>query len=305
MTVTAASDIPTLSLLYKLNKLVPAPQGSKLPKTLTGPSARPAPSKELNDRVAVIRADITTLAVDAIVNAANRSLLGGGGVDGVIHRVAGSGLLEECRKLNGCETGSAKITDGYKLPCQKVIHAVGPVYDVLQPEQSEMLLAGCYSKGLELAAANNCPTIAFSAISTGVYGYPSREAAPVAIGVVRKFLEQDTAGRIRKVVFVTFEPKDVDAYNEFLPYAKPIHIFICPDTNFGWDASLYFPPPSEDVSPSKGSAVPAGSNTQASDGETEAKSEAEAKAIAEELPSAPTADPSDSQHVDKKQKHDT
>ncbi len=215
--VIQASEIPNLSLLYKLKKLHAAPADTRLPPTLIGPSRIPEPSKAFNDRIGVIRGDITTLGVDAIVNAANSSLLGGGGVDGAIHRAAGPGLLAECRTLRGCQTGSAKITGAYDLPCKKVIHAVGPVYDHENAEISEMQLTGCYTTGLELAAANGCKTVAFSAISTGVYGYPSRAAAPAAIGAVRKFLEMDTEGKIEKVVFVTFMLKDVDAYNEFLP----------------------------------------------------------------------------------------
>lgn len=210
------SDIPNLSLLYKLNKLT-HPTTAKLPSAVSASATPPIPSKALNDRVGVYRGDITTLAVDAIVNAANRSLRGGGGVDGAIHRAAGSGLLRECRTLGGCETGSAKITRAYELPCRHVIHAVGPVYDMLSPDVSESLLRGCYTKSLELAAENGCRSIAFSAISTGVYGYPSQEAAPVAIRAVREFLEEDEEGKIELVVFTTFEKKDVDAYNDFLP----------------------------------------------------------------------------------------
>lgn len=211
------SEIPTLSLLYKLNKLT-HPTSARLPAAVTGPSAPIRPSKSLNDRVGLIRGDITTLAVDAIVNAANRSLMGGGGVDGAIHRAAGPELAKECSTLGGCETGSAKITRAYRLPCRKVVHAVGPVYDELQPDLSERLLRGCYATSLRLAAEAGCRSVAFSAISTGVYGYPSREAAPVAIRAVREFLEsEDAEGKIDLVVFVTFEKKDVDAYNEFLP----------------------------------------------------------------------------------------
>lgn len=217
MAITKASDIPTLALLYKLGKLVAAPPGTKLPLTRSGPSTLPTPSNDLNDRVALLRADITTLDVDAIVNAANNSLLGGGGVDGAIHRAAGRGLLAECKALNGCPTGSAKITGAHNLPCRKVIHAVGPIYDALQSDICESQLAGCYTKSLELAVANSCKTIAFSSISTGVYGYPSREAAPVAIGVARKFLEKYGREMIQKIIFVTFEQKDVDAYNHYLP----------------------------------------------------------------------------------------
>lgn len=218
------SEIPTLSLLYKLNKLT-YPTNARLPSAVSAPSAPIQPSKSLNDRVGLIRGDITTLAVDAIVNAANRSLKGGGGVDGAIHRAAGPGLLRECRTLGGCETGSAKITGAYKLPCRKVIHAVGPVYDDLRPDVSERLLRGCYTTSLRLAVEAGCRSVAFSCISTGVYGYPSVEAAPVAIRAVREFLEgEDAEGKIDLVVFTTFEKKDVDAYNEFLPWVIPRHL---------------------------------------------------------------------------------
>ncbi|KAK0621683.1 hypothetical protein B0T17DRAFT_299865 [Bombardia bombarda] len=269
-----AADIPTISLLYKLNKLTAAAPGTALPKTLLGPLELPTPSKSLNDRVALLRGDITTLAVDAIVNAANRYLMGGGGVDGAIHRAAGPALLKECKKLDGCETGSAKMTDAYELPCRKVIHAVGPVYSLSGDNQSERQLLGCYTTSLQLAAAAGCRSVAFSSISTGVYGYPSRKAASVALSAVRKFLLAQDAGkeqgtRIEKVVFVTFEKKDVNAYNDSI--------------------SKFFPP------------VPEKETTDETD--TDAKLDAEAQAVANELPSPPTADPSDSEHVEKKQKY--
>ncbi|KAK0717939.1 hypothetical protein B0T26DRAFT_647868 [Lasiosphaeria miniovina] len=222
MTVINASDIPTLSLLYKLHKLVAAPAGTKPRPTLAGPKTIPAPSKALNDRVGVVLSDITTLGVDAIVNAAKRSLLGGGGVDGAIHRAAGAGLVRECERLGGCETGAAKITGAYRLPCRRVIHAVGPVYDPGEHEASETALASCYTRSLELAAENGCRSVAFSALSTGVYGYPSRWAAPAALSAVRKFLVDHPArAGIDKVIFVTFEKKDVDAYNESVPIFFP------------------------------------------------------------------------------------
>ncbi|KAK3306505.1 uncharacterized protein B0T15DRAFT_492046 [Chaetomium strumarium] len=278
MPVLASSDVPSLSLLYRLKKLWPASPGSSPPPTLLGPNTStglPTPSKSLNDRVALWRGDITRLQVDAIVNAANRSLLGGGGVDGAIHRAAGPDLYEECRTLGGCETGSAKITNGYELPCRKVIHAVGPIYDPFKPEQSERLLTGCYTRSLELAVENRCRSIAFSAISTGVYGYPSQDAAPAALSAIRKFLVGSQGDQIDQVVIVTFEMKDLEAYNQFIP--------------------LYFPP----VPDHDGQKAEHENQIQ----EAEARLDAEAEAVARELPNAPTSDPFDAAHAGKKQKH--
>jgi O-acetyl-ADP-ribose deacetylase (regulator of RNase III) len=204
--VIPAAEIPSLSLLYKLKKLGPS--------RLT-PVKGASPVH--NDRVGLIRGDITTLAVDAIVNAANTSLLGGGGVDGAIHRAAGRQLFEECLTLNGCSTGSSKITDAYNLPCKKVIHTVGPIYDDLSPNVSAADLQGCYRSSLELAVKNNLKTIAFSGISTGIYGYPSLDASGVACEEVMEFLDSDDGKKLDKVIFVTFEEKDVRAYNAVLP----------------------------------------------------------------------------------------
>lgn len=248
MVTTAVADIPTVELLYKIGQI------HATPKAISPHNA------SHNQKVAVVRGDITTLSVDAIVNAANKSLLGGGGVDGAIHRAAGRGLLQECRTLNGCATGSAKITGAYNLPSKKIIHAVGPIYDELNPDDSEAKLAGCYSTSLKLAVQNGCRSIAFSALSTGVYGYPSTEAAPVAVEVVREFLDGEDGDKLDKIVFCTFEMKDVRAYNETLP--------------------IFFPPDDQPATKEKTEDGPSKKQTE------------EAKAIAAELPSVPKSDPS-------------
>jgi O-acetyl-ADP-ribose deacetylase len=153
-------------------------------------------------RLEVVNADITTLAVDAIVNAANTSLLGGGGVDGAIHRAAGRKLLDECRTLHGCATGAAKITRGYDLPARHVIHAVGPVWNGGHDGEPD-LLAGCYRTALTLAAEHGLQSIAFPAISTGVYRFPADLAARIAVGTVVSEISSDARG-ISRVVFCCF-----------------------------------------------------------------------------------------------------
>ncbi len=155
----------------------------------------------MSGRITVVNGDITRQQVDAIVNAANTSLLGGGGVDGAIHRAAGPGLLAECRKLGGCETGEAKITGGHNLPARFVIHTPGPVWHGGQ-HREEQLLASCYSNSLALAAEHGARTVAFPSISTGVFAFPIELAAPIAVGAVRAFLAESDA--IDQVTFVCF-----------------------------------------------------------------------------------------------------
>jgi O-acetyl-ADP-ribose deacetylase (regulator of RNase III) len=165
------------------------------------------------DRIELYQGDITKLNVDAIVNAANTSLLGGGGVDGAIHMTAGPQLLEECRTLGGCSTGQAKITKGYSLPAKWVIHTVGPVWRG-GLRQEDFLLASAYCRSLELAKKYEMKTLAFPNISTGIYGFPKERAAHIAVDEVRSFLASNTFPE--KVIFCVFDPENFEIYQRLL-----------------------------------------------------------------------------------------
>lgn len=166
-----------------------------------------------SNRIKLTQEDITGLKVDAIVNAANSRLLGGGGVDGAIHKAAGPELLEECRTLNGCPTGSAKLTKGYNLPAKYVIHAVGPIWRGGNNNEDE-LLAGCYTTSLRIAKDYNIKTIAFPNISTGIYGFPKERAAELAIQTVKDFLKNDAT--IESVYFVCFDEENYIFYENLI-----------------------------------------------------------------------------------------
>lgn len=167
----------------------------------------------MTDRIEIVEGDITKQQVDAIVNAANESLLGGGGVDGAIHRAAGPGLLEECRTLNGCPTGEAKITKGYNLPAKWVIHTVGPIWRGGGNREDE-LLASCYRNCFRIVEAHGIQTVAFPAISTGVYSFPMDRATRIALTETKAFLGRNTS--VEKVVFVCFGQRAYQCYRETL-----------------------------------------------------------------------------------------
>ncbi|KAL4066733.1 A1pp-domain-containing protein [Scleroderma citrinum] len=165
------------------------------------------------ERVSLYQGDITKLQTDAIVNAANRFLI----VDRAIHAAAGRQLAAECAKLGGCKTGDAKITAGYNLPAKHVIHTVGPMYDKDDVEACAKELASCYRVSLQLAQKNSCETIAFPSISTGIYGYPIRDATRIALNEVRQFVDADSEAQIKRIIFVVFMDTDRSAYEDLIP----------------------------------------------------------------------------------------
>ncbi len=166
--------------------------------------------------ITAIRSDITTLSVDAVVNAANITLLGGGGVDGAIHDAAGPALLVECRRLGGCKTGDAKITRGYNLPAPFIIHTVGPVWEGGENNERQ-LLASCYRRSLEIADEKNLKSIAFPCISTGIYRYPAQQAAEIAVSTIIDFAR--TATSLKEIIFCCFSSSDYQVYSSLLKEA--------------------------------------------------------------------------------------
>ncbi|KAF8737597.1 hypothetical protein AX14_012596 [Amanita brunnescens Koide BX004] len=207
--LVAVDQIPTLAHLYKNAVL----------RATTSIKYKGNPS--LLDKISLHIGDITRLQVDTIVNAANKSLLGGGGVDGAIHKAAGPGLLSECRRLNGCATGQAKITRGYDLPASHVIHTVGPVYNTTKKDECAELLASCYRSSLQLASEHEQRHIAFPAISTGVYGYPIVDATRIALSEARKFSESEAGAKLDKIIFVVWGENDNEVYKALIPEYFP------------------------------------------------------------------------------------
>ncbi|KAJ3898681.1 hypothetical protein F5879DRAFT_979733 [Lentinula edodes] len=207
------SEISTVAQLYK-SSIITAPAAGK---------AKFKPNAAFLDRVSLFQGDITKLEVDSIVNAANKSLLGGGGVDGAIHKAAGPQLLEECRTLNGCDTGFSKITGAYRLPSKHIIHTVGPVYSASSVDIKAQQLASCYQTSIDVAVTNLLRHIAFPSVSTGIYGYPIEDATHIALNVVRKHFESEgeSSAKLDRVIFVVWSDKDKMVYESLIPEYFP------------------------------------------------------------------------------------
>ncbi|KAL6302496.1 A1pp-domain-containing protein [Sparassis latifolia] len=208
----ALSKIPTLRELY----------GTSTIKSAKSSELVFPPKESLLDRVSLYQGDITRLEVASIVNAANRSLLGGGGVDGAIHAAAGPELLEECRTLDGCDTGDAKITKGYDLPSKFVIHTVGPIYSSANTDVKAKQLKSCYQRSLQLVVDRSLKHIAFPSISTGIYGYPVEDATHIALKVVREFLDSLSGDGLDRVIFVVWSDADKIVYENLIPLYFPL-----------------------------------------------------------------------------------
>jgi len=204
-------DIETIAQFYKSGVLKPV----ALKKHRWGPDP------DLLERVSLYQGDITKLEVDSIVNAANRSLLGGGGVDGAIHAAAGPRLLEECRGLNGCITGQSKITRGYDLPALHVIHTVGPIYNSQERAERAEQLASAYRTSLAVAVENSIRHVAFPSISTGIYSYPVPDATRIALNEVRTFLDSEHGDELERVIFVVWSNQDKSVYESLIPEYFP------------------------------------------------------------------------------------
>ncbi|KAF8807059.1 A1pp-domain-containing protein [Phlegmacium glaucopus] len=204
-------DIKTIAQLYKRGVL----------KAVAPENRRWDPEPNFLERVSLYQGDITTLEVDSIVNAANRSLLGGGGVDGAIHGAAGPKLLEECRGLNGCLTGQSKITRGYDLPARHVIHTVGPIYNSEEKVERAQQLASAYRTSLAVAVENSIRHVAFPSISTGIYSYPVPDATRIALNEVRTFLESEHGDELERVIFVVWSSQDKSVYESLIPEFFP------------------------------------------------------------------------------------
>ncbi|KAJ3968147.1 A1pp-domain-containing protein [Lentinula raphanica] len=211
--IVKLSDIRTIAELYKTSVL----------KAPAAGQAKCKPKPTYLDRISLFQGDITKLEVDAIVNAANKSLLGGGGVDGAIHAAAGRGLLDECRTLNGCDTGFSKITGAYELPSKHIIHTVGPVYSSSSVETKAQQLASCYQTSIDLAVQRSLRHIAFPSISTGIYGYPIEDATHIALDVVRKHFdsEGESTFKLDRAIFVVWSDKDKFVYESLIPEYFP------------------------------------------------------------------------------------